>query len=813
MSIILALLMMNGMSAAQTGQIVGKVADAETGSALPGANIFLKGTSLGAASDIDGNYFITNVPPGTYDVVAMYIGYENATAQVQVGYNEKVTLDLQLKFKVVEGEEVIVTAQAEGQMQAMNQQLSAKTIKNIVSRKQIQELPEANAAEAVGRLPGVSLERSGGEGSKVVIRGMAAKYSLIQIDGVNMTATGSGDRSTDLSMISPYMLEGIELTKSVMANQEATATGGIVNFRIKRAPEERTFNVIAQGGYNSLRNTYKDFKLSLGGSSRFYANLLGVYAQVDYEKKDNSSQQLGGVWFSQENEDAPVKTNSTQLMDIFRNVNRLGGTLVLDYALPTTQIKSSNFFSRINREVTRYQNNYAFSQQGFSLNYSDIPEQWLTVLTNSLQLDHLWNNWEINASLSHSYSENVLPAQINSNNNNSPDNPFPTDRKSNYNVDLDPEIIPDLLVVSPDEAVNFMHLGEIRHEESETQERDLAAKLDLSYKFNITDQINIKLNLGGKIKHKSKEYDRTSLRASNEGGSQEYRNLVYSAFENELSQRTKDAWAADNMRILLIDFLDKDYEGGEFLNGRYNLGHVFDRDKFRRIHDLVMETYDPDDTDAYAIVHQNFINSNFEDYHGTEDYQAFYLMPEINITSKLLIVPGVRYEANRTEYTGYRGNRLGVLRDWQATPIDTVTKERSNEFWLPMIQTFYKPLSWLTIKAGYTHTLQRPNYNNIMPGWVISNQGQIWNLSNFRLKPELSRNWDIQISLHSNKIGLFSVGAFHKKITDMIFWTGQKAITDTAFFELPSIMHRQRAAWATNNPYDAYNYGYEVAWQ
>ena len=47
----------------------------------------------------------------------------------------------------------------------------------------------------------------------------------------------------------------------------------------------------------------------------------------------------------------------------------------------------------------------------------------------------------------------------------------------------------------------------------------------------------------------------------------------------------------------------------------------------------------------------------------------------------------------------------------------------------------------------------------------------------------------------------------------MIFWTGQKAITDTAFFDLPTIMHRQRAAYATNNENEAINYGYEVEWQ
>jgi len=798
---------------AQTGRIAGRVTEIYTGDPLPGANLYFTESNIGTTTDINGEYYLTGIPLGSFTLVVDYMGYVTKEIPVTIAGDEILKLEIIMEPTILTGDTIVVTAQASAQWQAINQQLSAKTIKNIVSSKQIQELPEANAAEAVGRLPGVSLERSGGEGNKVVIRGMASKYSLIQIEGVNMTATGEEDRSTDLSMISPYMLEGIELTKSVMANQEATATGGIVNFRIKKAPEGLAFNLIAQGGYNSLRSTYQDFKISAGGSNRFFSNSLGAYAQIDYEEKVAGSQQLGGINFYQENEDAPVRTNTIQLMDIFRDVQRLGGTLVLDYKLPATDIRLTNFISRINREETRYQNNYDFAQQGFSLNYSDTPERSLTVLTNSLQIDHRWRNLEINSAFSHSYSENILPTQITSSNNNSPINPFPTDRTSNYNVNLDPETIPDSLVLSKDEVVYFMHLGDMSHEESETVERDLAAELNLAYNFNITDQIKLKLNLGGKYKHKSKEYDRTNYRASNDGGDQEYRNLIYYAFEDELSDRTKNAWEADNMRILLQDFLDKDYEGKDFLDGRYDFGHVFDRETYRRIHDLIMAEYDPTSTDEYEIIHLNFINSNYQDYHGTEDYYAFYLMPEINIGPSFLVVPGVRYESNRTEYTGYRGNRLGVLRDFRATPIDTVTKVRNNEFWLPMIQTFYKPIDWLTFKAGYTHTLQRPNYNNIMPGWVITNQGQIDNLSNFRLKPELSRNWDIQVSIHSDKIGLFSVGAFYKKITDMIFWTGQKAITDTAFFELPTIMNRQRAAYAVNNPYDAINYGFEFEWQ
>ena len=795
---------------APSGEIQGQVVDAESGQALPGANVFLQGTNIGAATDVEGKYVIFNVPPGPYTLVVNYIGYGGREIEIRVLPNDKMTLDIKLDYKVLMGEDVVVTAQARGQAEAINQQISARTVKNIVSATKIQELPEANAAEAVGRLPGVSLERSGGEGSKVLIRGMAAKYSKIQIDGVDMAATGEGDRSADLSMISPYMLEGIELTKSVMANQEATATGGIVNFKIRKAADEPSFNVLAQGGANSLRDTYKDYKVSVGGSNRYFDRKFGVYTQVDYEQKDAGSQQLGNVWFYQESETAPVRTNNMQLKDIFRNVHRFGATLVLDYSLPSTDIKMSNFYSDINREETQFINEYDFMQQGFTIRYLDTPERSLNVLTNSLQMDHRLGNWETNLLLSHSYSENILPAEISTRNGNSPQNPFPPNRKSDYNVNLDPETIPDSLTVPIDEIAEFMYIEGLGRNESKTQERDLAGELNFAYNFNLSDQVNVKLNFGGKVKHKTKEYDRTYL----DIGGQHYIYLVHDSLYDRLSQRNIDAYEADNMRLFLADFLDPDYKETDFLKGKYQFSPVFDVDVFRKIHRLGMDTYDPDEpVSLWNIVLPNYIDSHYQDYHGTEDYHAFYIMPEIDIASTFTFVPGVRYEYNRTEYTGYRGNRLGVLRNWTPTPIDTVTKVRENEFILPMIQAVYKPTEWLNIKAGYTHTLQRPDYNNIMPGWLISNQGSISNLSNFRLKPELSRNWDLQVSAFSNKIGLFSVGAFHKKITDMIFWTGQTVVLDTAFFELPTLMHRQRAAFATNNTNDANNYGFEMEWQ
>jgi TonB-dependent receptor len=804
----------------------GYVRDAATREPLRYATVAVEGSIVGTRTDDNGYYDLSYYElsvagTGPYKLVARYLGYADGILELDIKQGETKTHNFELSVMATTMEVVEITAQASGQWQAVNQQLTSRTITNVVSRAQIQELPESNAAEAVGRLPGVSLERTGGEGNKVVIRGMSSKYTQVQIDGVAMAATGSGDRSVDLSMISPYMLEGIELTKAVMANQEATATGGIVNFKLKRAPDNPSLNVIVQGGHNSLRNTYQDYKASVGGSNRFFSKRLGVYGQVDFEEKDASAQQLGNVDIRYEDigDEVVYRTRGMRLMDVFRHNQRLGGTFVMDLNLPNTTITSTNFFSRINREETRFQNSYNFHENNFSLDYTDTPESITNVVTNSLQIEHRWRRLKVNSAFSHSFSENTLPARINGgiSGNTSKPYPQPGPGDARWNVDVDPMDLPGLLYAHMPEftmrdAVNEMNLGGMGHEQSQTKERDIAGELNFSYTINVSGIMKIDLHAGAKYKRKTKEYDRTVVGAGFTGGAQEARNLVYDYFQDGFSDRTKERWAQDNMHIPLSEFLDKDYDGTRFLKEMYDFGFIFDKQKYRSLHNLLMDTYDPASMDMYDIVTQNFPESNYNDYHGTEDYNAFYLMPEIQI-GKLTFVPGVRYEAERTEYTGYRGSRLGVLRDFTRTPIDTVTKVRENEFFLPMINLFYNPLEWLTIKAGYTHTLQRPNYDNIMPGWLIGTQGSISNLSNFRLRPEQSRNLDLQVSVFSNKIGLLSAGVFHKKISDMIFWTGNTIARDTAYFELPTLMHNQRIAYAKNNENDAFNYGFEVEWQ
>ena len=229
----------------------------------------IEGTSLGMATDNAGKYNISNVSPGTYNIQVSYIGYETIKKEITISDQDEYDINFDLKYTTVEGKTVVVTAQARGQMDAINKQLKAKSIKNIVSSDRIQELPESNAAEAVARIPGVSIRREGGEGNKVVIRGLSPKYNKITVNGTSLASTDSSNRSTDISMISQYMLEGIEVTKAGTPDQDGDVLGGTVNFILKKAKPGLHGDVIAQGIYNGLEKEAGDYKYVATIGNRF----------------------------------------------------------------------------------------------------------------------------------------------------------------------------------------------------------------------------------------------------------------------------------------------------------------------------------------------------------------------------------------------------------------------------------------------------------------------------------------------------------------------------------------------------------------
>jgi len=252
-----------------TGEISGIIKDSSKNEPLLGVNIILSGTGIGTISDIDGKFLIESVPAGTAKIVITFIGFKTKEYTVEMKEGEKIFLEVKLTpdlLKMGEG----VSTQNRGQQAAINTQLNSDALVNAVSSVRIKELPDVDAAEAVGHLSGVSIERESGEASKILLRGLDPKFTNITINGVKVPASSETDRSVDLRIISPELLSGIEVYKSPTADMDGDALAGSVNLLVNKALDKPSANIRIFGGYNDLGDKYGNFKSSAFYSHRFW---------------------------------------------------------------------------------------------------------------------------------------------------------------------------------------------------------------------------------------------------------------------------------------------------------------------------------------------------------------------------------------------------------------------------------------------------------------------------------------------------------------------------------------------------------------
>ncbi len=274
------------------GTLQGVVKDSISQDALVGANVYLIGTSLGSAVDINGDYRINKIPFGNYTAKISYLGYKPKEIKINVQNENIVKLNVTLSPEVILGEEVVVTGQALGQAAAINQQLNSNTIVNVVSEQKIKELPDANAAESMGRLPGVSLLRSGGEANKIVLRGLSPQVCNSNSRWCEISLNRANDRGLDLSTISQGSLAGIELFKALTSDKDADAIAGTVNLVTKKAPSIRTIRLQAFGDYNGMDKSAKQYNFLGNYGERFFNNILGLQLEGHVERRIRSNEVL-----------------------------------------------------------------------------------------------------------------------------------------------------------------------------------------------------------------------------------------------------------------------------------------------------------------------------------------------------------------------------------------------------------------------------------------------------------------------------------------------------------------------------------------
>ena len=169
---LVALLLIAGIAfAGTTGKISGFVRDVDTGEPLPGANVLLSGTSMGAAANAEGYYVILNIPPGNYDLVASYVGYARVQSNdIRVMIDRLATVDFDMKVEAFAGEEVVVTAKRD-----LIQKDNASGQLN-VSSDEIEALPVTSVSDVLSLKAGVS---------GMSVRGGGTDETAFMLDGIS----------------------------------------------------------------------------------------------------------------------------------------------------------------------------------------------------------------------------------------------------------------------------------------------------------------------------------------------------------------------------------------------------------------------------------------------------------------------------------------------------------------------------------------------------------------------------------------------------------------------------------------------------
>ncbi len=774
---VVAFTFLPGHAQTGTGTISGRISD-ENGQPQIGATIYIEALSLGTIADANGNYQLLGVPPGRHTVTISFIGYTVEEIEVEVTRGDVTILDLQMRISSAEIMEVVTYGQARGQLAAINQQINAKGISNVVSAEKLQELPDVNVAEAIGRLPGMMVERNRGEGQKIIIRGLAPKYNTISIGGHMAPSTSPDDRSTDLNMIAPEILGGVEVLKANTADLDADGLGGTVNLTLREAPQGFKGSAEVLAGYSGHSNKLSNFKGSFYVSNRFFKDKLGVMLtgnaetaernsdvfDVDYAVQGIPDYDQGETFIKPWVTSAEVKAN-------IEDRTRAGGSLLLDLKLgESTTLKASNFIGYLDRDIYDRTKNYNLGSLYIQIRqYQEQINQLL--FSNALEGKHFILgsvlDWGISRSQSINdkpYGHRVVFRQLSA--------------YDNYTMGSSFDIEPPELIPQPENLKES--LDQYYFYESQNLTYD-ASEIESSFYANWQTPFRLgKFSGYVKIgaKHRYKYRERTNQRTG--------RRIDYPDEVNAFLQVYPDYTLTTEGvvgKIQLLNFLDKDYVPREFLNGKYEylkVNEVLDRNQISDVYENYLRDW------------EYFIASGAkDDYVTDESIQAYYLMTELNFGRYVTFIPGIRLEKTYLKYDAYIADAVPESENMYA-PVEFKDTSAQNEYYnlLPQIHLRIKPTSWFDIRLAYTNTLSRADYNQLAPKELINVTNQSVVLGNTELQPAKSENFDIIFTFFNQRFGLLTLGAFHKNIEGFL-WNRTALIragtdTDPELLKLPN---------------------------
>ncbi len=723
-------------SQAPRASLTGHVVDASH-AVVQSARVEVTPGNLVTTTDALGNYVLTGFAPGTYTVAITSAGFADFGKQITLTAGQATTLDVTLIVNSVNERVVVEAESGKNMLQAVNQEITSPNILQVMPEAQILELPNANIADAVGRMPGVTLQRDEGEGVYIQVRGLDPRLTNVTIDGVTIPSPEAAIRQINLATIPADMIQSIELNKTLSANQDADGIGGSVNLVTKTAGESPTLTFESTLGMTPIENTRYMGQVDTTVGKRFGATkrwglLLG--ATYDYNGRGiNDIEPAPDI--NPDGTTTPYYDGMTLREYRYARL-RWGITGSGDYKVSDRSILSAHFL---------YSD---FKDWGdkwyYEVNTNDKPKYYqsdrkpdFAIGTLSIGGSHIfnkiWFRWGSAASQSRELNSGGNPEvsfstagalkDYDTANCNYIGTPTSIYRPQWSSVCMFPNPTPEYNTFN---LANYT-INQFITTTGKTQQLNLQEWGGVGINYHVGTHFAT-LEVGGEFRNGHKwQYASTPTYDYN-------------------GSATADQFQSG--------FADPHYYDGTYHNGPftdyYQLSSYFGANQ-------QLFTLDVSDT---------HLGSDPDNFDLIERVTGAYVMNTINWT-KVRLQAGLRFEATHVNANGF-ATTTDANGDWTGT-----TPTNTNESYydpLPSVQARWQVLPLTAVRAVYARGISRPNPYDLVPYFLDNGPGTIprYSIGNPKEQPTHANNYDLLLEQEVKPFGLIQAGYFYKQLTDPI---------------------------------------------
>ncbi len=807
------------------GTITGTVKDSGN-SALQGALVEVLPLGRKIVTDDHGQFRITDVPAGEYTLSVSYVGLavSNVPVVVQAGQETSANAVLQVASQV---DQVIVSAERlQGEAEAINIERTAENIVQVLPERVITSLPNTNIADAVGRVPSVSLERDEGEGKYVQIRGTEPRLSSVTVNGVNLPSPETNVRNIKLDAVPADLVERIEVFKTLAANQDADGIGGTVNLVTRTAGERAIYSFAGTGGYNPIQNGLGrgGFNGTFGkrfGTSRKLGFLLnGTYDKTNRGIDDLEPGQATGTDPATGRNVAFANTYDERSYNYYRT--RYGFSTGIDYNLkPGTGVYAKGFFSdfhdygdtrvytpnagtnikSVNGSVITFDN----AQDCVAVNQAaDVANPGSNPCSpGSYQYRHYIRRpdqqvYSFLTGARHDLSSTLITYEFaGSRSHNIGGQDFQT---SNFNG----------------VAANYDNSGNLVPGSTGA---DLAVNLSdpLRPKFNALDGSNLYDPTQYVLANSSfTSYIATQLNFQGAASAARRYNAHSHLGTFEIGIKVRNSHSTQNQTDRILDYNGSSITLNNVLGSYTNPTYY---DNFFRIgsqsygptsnYNLIQQTVAANATQFSEDQARSIRRSAGAFFDANERIYAGYVQNVISF-GKLRLQTGVRFDAADT---GFLANR--ILTSDPTDPTVTSSNPKITPFFqnsgylnaLPNVQAQYQLEKNTNLRANYSQGISRPNIGDLVPTTIVdpNTSPKTVTEGNPNLKPTKANNYDILIEHYFQPLGILQGGYFYKQLSNPIY--------QTASLLGPTDPNAGFRLLQTINGPSAHIQGFEVSWE